>query len=112
MRPYEVRWANLPEPIGRRPVLLLTRTSGYEYLAKVMVAEITGTIRGIAQEILLGPREGLARRSVANCDSVHVIPQRLLGERMGALSSSRAWEVKRALGFALDWDELKALGGS
>ena len=32
MRQYEIRRANLPAPIGRRPVLLLTRTSAYTYL--------------------------------------------------------------------------------
>jgi mRNA interferase MazF len=111
MRQYEIRWANLPLPIGRRPVLLLTRTPAYEYLSKVLVAEITGTVRGIAQEVSLGPREGLTRRSVINCDSVHVIPRRTLGERIGALSPARAWEVKRALGFALDWTELMGLAG-
>ena len=109
MRQYEIRWANLPVPVGRRPVLLLTRTPAYEYLSKVLVAEITGTIRGIPQEVLLGTREGLTRHSVINCDNVHVIPTRLLGERIGALSAAREREVQRALGFALDWPELKVL---
>ncbi len=70
MRQYEIRWAELPEPIGRRPVLLLTRTPAYEYLAKVIVAEITTTLRGIPQEVSLGPREGLGHRSVANLDNI------------------------------------------
>ena len=47
MKQYEIRWANLPAPIGRRPVLLLTRTSGYAYLNKVIVAEVTPTVRDI-----------------------------------------------------------------
>jgi hypothetical protein len=38
VRQYEIRWADLPEPIGRRPVLLLTRTAAYVYLNKVLVA--------------------------------------------------------------------------
>ena len=45
LQQYEIRWANMPEPIGRRPVLLLSRTPAYEYLNKVIVAEITTTIR-------------------------------------------------------------------
>jgi hypothetical protein len=32
MRQYEIRWANLPAPVGRRPVLLLSRTEAYGYL--------------------------------------------------------------------------------
>jgi mRNA interferase MazF len=109
VRQYEIRWAKLPVPIGRRPVLLLTRSSAYPYLNKVIVAEVTSTIRGIPQELSLGRREGLARASVVNLDNVHVVPQTLLGDRIGALAASREREVKRALGYALDWPELKLL---
>ncbi|HEX5070099.1 MAG TPA: type II toxin-antitoxin system PemK/MazF family toxin [Vicinamibacterales bacterium] len=109
MKQYEIRWANLPDPIGRRPVLLLTRTPAYGYLNKAIVAEITTTIRAIAQEVMLGPDEGLSRRSVANLDNIHVIPKAMIGNRLGRLSRSREREVKRALGYALDWPELKAL---
>ena len=109
MRQYEILWANLPAPIGRRPVLLLTRTAAYPYLNKVIVAEVTSTIRGIPQEVSLGRREGLVRPSVVNLDNVHVVPQGLLGDRIGALAAGRQDEVKRALGYALDWPELKLL---
>jgi mRNA interferase MazF len=109
MKQYEVRWANLPKPIGRRPVLLLTRSAAYAYLNKVIVAEVTSTVRRIPQEVALGAREGLARESVANLDNVHVVPASLLGARIGQLAAGRAREVKRALGYALDWPELKVL---
>ena len=99
----------LPEPIGRRPVLLLTRTPAYQYLAKVIVAEVTTTIRGIPQEVVLGRSEGVTRPSVANLDNVHVVAQARLGDLIGTLPSRRHQEVKRALGYALDWPELKAL---
>lgn len=110
MHQYEIRWANMPEPIGRRPVLLLSRTPAFEYLAKVIVAEITTTIRGIPQEVGLGKREGLTRPSVANFDNLHVVAKARLGERIGTLDPSRNREVKRALGYVLDWPELKILG--
>jgi mRNA interferase MazF len=106
---YEIRWANLPAPIGRRPVLLLTRTPAYQYLTKVIVAEITSTVRGIPQEVSLGRREGLERPSVANLDTVHVVPTARLGDVIGALGGERQREVKRALGYALEWVELKVL---
>lgn len=109
MRQYEILWANLPEPMGRRPVLLLTRTAAYPYLNKVIVAEVTSTIRGIPEEVSLGRREGLARPSVVNLDNVHVVPKGLLRDRIGALAPGRQQEVKRALGYALDWPELKLL---
>jgi mRNA interferase MazF len=109
MRQYDLVWANMPAPIGRRPVLLLTRTAAYPYLNKVIVAEVTSTIRGIPQEVSVGRRDGLARASVVNLDNVHVVPKGLLGERIGALEPARQREVKRALGYALDWPELKLL---
>jgi mRNA interferase MazF len=109
VRQYEIRWANLPAPIGRRPVLLLTRSSAYPYLNKVIVAEVTSTTRGIPQELSLGRQEGLSRASVINLDSVHVVAKALLGDRIGVLTTSREREVKRALGYALDWPELKLL---
>ncbi len=109
MRQYEIRWANLPEPIGRRPVLLLTRTPAYEYLAKVVVAGITTTVRGIPPEVPLGRRDGLGRPSVANLDNIHVIPLDRVGELIGVLPSARHTEVKRAVGYAFDWPELKVL---
>lgn len=110
VRQYELRWAELPQPIGRRPVLLLSRTPAYAYLGKVIVVEITSTIRNIPQEVHLGRGEGLTRPSVANFDNVHVVAKSLLGERIGELSRRRHTEAKRALGYALDWPELKVLG--
>lgn len=107
MKQYEVRWANLPAPIGRRPVLLLTRTPAFGYLNKVMVAEVTTTVRGIPQEVPLTKAEGLRQASVANLDNVHVIPKATVGGRIGRIAPGREREVKRALGYALDWPELK-----
>lgn len=107
MRQYEIWWASLPPPVGRRPVLLLSRDSAYAVLNKVIVAEVTSTLRDIPVEVALGPREGLSRRSVANLDNVHVVARSHLSARIGVLSVSRVGEVKRALGHALDWSELK-----
>jgi len=47
--------------------------------------------------------------SVVNFDNVHVVAKRLLSSRVGVLAAARDREVKRALGYALDWAELKAL---
>ena len=109
MKQFDIMWADLPVPIGRRPVLLLTRSAGYEYLNKVLIAEVTSTIRHIPQEVILGKPEGLLHPSVANFDNIHVIPKALLGEQIGVISPRRHRECKRALGYALDWPELKVL---
>ncbi len=109
MTQYEIRWADLPAPIGRRPVLLLSRTPAYEYLSKVIVAEVTSTVRGIPQEVTLGKREGLSRPSVANLDNIQVVAKARLSDVIGALAAPRHREVKRALGYALAWPELQVL---
>ena len=110
MKQFELWWAVMPEPVGRRPVLLLSRSAAYEYLARIIVAEITTTIRGIPQEVTLGRAEGLKERSVANLDAVHVVAKRRLEKRIGGLAERRTNEVKRALGYALDFSELKRIG--
>jgi mRNA interferase MazF len=109
VRQFELCWADLPEPVGRRPVLLLTRTPAYAYLNRVMVAEVTSIIRRIPQEVVLGRREGLPQISVANFDNVQLVEKNWLGPRIGALPRSREIEVKRALGHALAWPELTGL---
>ena|SRR5580704_11727883 len=106
MRQFEIWWANLPAPAGRRPVLLLSRNDAYPYLNRFIVAEITTTIRAIPVEVKLGRREGLPSACVANLDNIHTAARQWLDSRAGALPSSRHREVKRALGFALGWEEL------
>lgn len=109
-RQLEIWWASLPLPVGRRPVLLLGRTPSFVYLDRVLVVEVTTTVRGIPQEVRLGRREGLARPCVANLDALRLMPRGLLVERIGRLASAREVEVKRALGHVLHWPELTSLG--
>lgn len=106
MKQYELWWASLPQPAGRRPVLLLSRDAAYEYLNKFTVVEVTTTIRHIAMEIPLGKAEGLSKLSVANCDNIRTVPRSALVKRIGQLGPSRRGEVKRAVGHSLGWDEL------
>jgi mRNA interferase MazF len=108
-RQLDVWWVSLPEPVGRRPVLLLSRTSAFPYLTRVLVVEVTTTIRGIPQEVSLGRREGLARPCVANLDALRTIPTSSLESWVGRLAVGRHVEVKRALGHALHWPELTTL---
>jgi len=109
MTQFDIMWANLPSPIGRRPVLLLTRTPAYAYLNKILIAEVTSTVRNIPQEVSIGAPEGLSNDSVVNLDNIHVIPKASLGEWIGSIPLARQREVKRALGYVLDWPELKVL---
>jgi mRNA interferase MazF len=112
VRQYEIWWANLPAPAGRRPVLLLSRNDAYQYLSKFIVAEITTTVRAIPAEVKVGRREGLPSLCVANLDNIRTVARQLLDPKAGALAPSRHREVKRALGYALGWDELTDLESS
>lgn len=106
MRQFEIWWANLPAPAGRRPVLLLSRNDAYQYLSKFIVAEITTTMRAIPVEVRIGRQEGLPSPCVVNLDNIRTAARLSLDSRAGVLAPSRRREVKRALGFALGWDEL------
>jgi mRNA interferase MazF len=106
MKQYEVWWAALPAPAGRRPVLLLSRDSAYSYLNKFTAVEITSTIRNIAVEVPLGRAEGMPGRCAANFDNLRTVSRAALQRRAGSISANRHAEIKRALGRALAWDEL------
>ena len=106
VKQYELWWASLPQPAGRRPVLLLTRDRAYSYLNKYVAVEITSTVRQIAVEVPLGRQEGLSRRCVANCDNIRTVSRTALLQRIGQLAPGRRSELKRAMGHALGWDEL------
>src|SRR5579863_6746029 len=106
MKQYEVWWASLPKPAGRRPILLLGRNEAFSYLNKFVAVEVTSTIRSIAVEVSLGPTEGLPVKCVANFDNIRTVARSSLTKRIGQLSPRRYAEVKRALGHALAWDEL------
>jgi len=110
VKQYELWWAELPEPAGRRPVMLLQRTGAAEYLNHLMVAEVTTQIRGIPQEVSLGRREGLDRACVANLDNIRLVRKDSLSDRIGRLGPGREFEVKRAVGRVFGWPELDELG--
>jgi mRNA interferase MazF len=108
-RQFELWCAVLLEPAGRRPVLFVGGSTSFEYLGRVLVAEVTTSVRGSPQEIHLGRREGLPRSCVANLDALRTIPRTQFGTRIGRLSVSRHVEVKRSLGHVLHWPELTGL---
>ena len=101
MRRGEIWWAELPRPVGRRPVVLVSRDEAYEVRRNVAVVEVTTVIRGLATEVLLGQHGGLPRRCVANADVINTIDKSLLQNRVGALSGERKNRLDDALRFAL-----------
>jgi mRNA interferase MazF len=97
----EIRLVVFPAPDKQRPVVVLTRDSILGTLARVTVAPITSTVRGIPTEVVLGIEDGLKRISAVNLDNVTTVPLRLLGRRVGTLGLDRMDRVCAALAFAL-----------
>ena len=102
MRRGDVYWARLPRPLGRRPVVVVTRTSALAFLARITVAPVTTTIRGVSSEVQLGRSAGLPSKSVAGCDSVMTVARDLLDEEpIGTLTRRQLLALDDALIFAL-----------
>lgn len=101
MRRGEIWWADLGDPVGTRPVLLLTRDEGIRVRANVTVAPVTTRVRGIPTEVDLGPDDDLPRDCVADLDSIQTVRKALLRDRLAVLSSSKLAAVEDAIRFAL-----------
>jgi mRNA-degrading endonuclease toxin of MazEF toxin-antitoxin module len=72
MRRGEVRWHEPPDD-KRRPVLILTRAEAIGSLNKLVAAPATGTIRGLASEVAVGPEDGMLRESVISLDNTTLV---------------------------------------
>ena len=101
MRRGEVWWAKLPLPVGKRPVVLLSRNEAYAVRNAVTVAEVTSTIRGIPVEVELGPDDGLPKKCVINLDTIVTIRKDLLIERIAILRDEKIDQIDSAIKFAL-----------
>lgn len=69
----------------------------------MLIAPCTTTIRELASEVVVEPREDpVPRKSAINLDSVESVSVAVLVERLGRLSGSRMREVCAALEVAVD----------
>ena len=101
MRRGEIWWADLPAPVGRRPVALVSRPEAYRVRTQVIVAMVTTRVRGIRSEVAVGADEGLPRAGVVNADALRTVPKRWLRSRAGALSPEKQSALDDALRFTL-----------
>ena len=102
MRRGEVWWAELPKPLGRRPVVLLSRDEAYKVRNAVTVAEVTTHIRDIPVEVHLGKEDGLPKPCVVNLDTITTIRKELLKGSICMLSYEKVDAINKAIEFALD----------
>jgi mRNA interferase MazF len=101
VRRGEIWWAELEPPVGRRPVVLLSRDEAYNVRALVIIAPVTTRIRHIPSEVPLGISDGMPQDCVANLDTITTIPKDCLQSRLTVLSTKKLKEVEAATRFAL-----------
>lgn len=97
-------WAELPPPVGPRPVVVLTRNAVSDTIGAVVVALVTRTSRGLPTEVAVGRAQGLPRPSVVNTDNILTVPRQRLVRLMGQFSSGKIDDLDRALKIALGLD--------
>jgi mRNA interferase MazF len=68
----------------------------------VVIALITRTVRDLPTEVVLGRRQGLPVRSVANLDNILTVPRQRLIRLMGACDADKLEELSRAIKASLD----------
>lgn len=96
----EVWWVDAPG--GRRPYLILTRTSAIPRLDRVLTVPATSTIRGIPTEVPLDRGDGMPAECVLTLDNVGTSRKSHFVERICRLSEVKLREVCAALSQAVD----------
>lgn len=87
-----------------RPVLVLTREAARPAMAKVTVAPITSTVKGLSSEVPVGVANGLDHEGAISIDNVVTIPAELLGRTVGFLGPDQERQLARAVVLAYDLD--------
>jgi mRNA interferase MazF len=97
----EVWWGEL-EDVGRRPFLVMTRSTAIPLLHNLLAAPITRTLRGIPTEMALGIDDGMPTDCAASFDNLRVVPKAYLVDRVCSLDPMRMVEACGALRAAVD----------
>jgi len=87
-----------------RPVVVLTRELVRPHLARVTVAPITTTVRGLSTEVPVGPANGLDHACVVSCDNIATVPKSALGPQVGYLLPAQESALTAAIHAAFDLD--------
>ena len=87
-----------------RPVVVLTRELVRPHMARVTVAPITTTVRGLSTEVPVGQANGLDRACVVSCDNIMTVPKSALGPQIGYLLPAQESALTAAIHAAFDLD--------
>jgi mRNA interferase MazF len=103
--PGEVWLADLGLAAKTRPVIIVSRRDPDPPRALLLYVPLTTKGRGSAYEVLLPKFSFLDRESIANVQGLGSIPQVRQERRLGVVPAETMQKVKRALAFALDFEE-------
>ena len=81
---------------------VLTREAIRPHLARVTVAPITNTIRGLSTEVPVGRANGLDADGVVSLDNILTIPVATLGPQIGVLLPAQEDDLAAAIRAAFD----------
>lgn len=85
----------------RRPVVIVTNDALCGVLARLSVAGITTTRRGVRTEVELGSENGVKEGSVANCLDLATVAVTTLARPLGSLDAGQVRALDGALQIAL-----------
>lgn len=97
-----MRAIHLAELDKTRLVLVLTRELVRPHMARVTVAPITTTVRGLSTEVPVGRANGLENSCVVSCDNIVTIPKSALGRQIGYFLPSQETALVAAIRSAFD----------
>ena len=107
MRQGDVFWVRLPGPAGRRPSVILSRSSAIGYLRAVTVVAVTTTMRGAPTEVILDEVDGMPERCAVSADNVQTVLKTAVDGQITRLSPDRMRAVRGAIEFAFGFDEIE-----
>ena len=74
------------------------------HLARVTVAPITTTVRGLSTEVPVGALNGLDADGIISCDNIVTVPANVLGPQIGVLLIDQEPALTAAIRAAFDLD--------
>ena len=97
----QIWWGEI-EDVGRRPFLIMTRSTAIPVLNSVLAAPVTRTIRDIPTELRLGTDDGMPTDCVASFDNLRVVPKAYLVDQICELGPARLAEACAAVQAAIN----------
>src|SRR5262245_24216401 len=101
-QPGDICYAQFPEPVKSRPVVILSRGSLNSAREKIVVAPITTHIRNTPFEMTVGEEEGLPKESVISLGDVFTTNKAHLSSPKGKLSEEKILLVHEGLKLLFD----------